>query len=104
MKLEIGQSYALVLPYSEVAMHLRVAGYRRIVTVLPHGAAQILNADLTKFSFPVTWGEAGIYRDAQGQPYVTDEVELIDVEAEKHASEEMINAAIAAGEQWKEGN
>lgn len=53
------------LPYSEVCMHLKVAGRLRPVEVLPDGA-QIMNWDGTNFSFPVNHGEAGIFNDGQG--------------------------------------
>ena len=65
--LVIGSTYRLELPYSEVCMHMRVAGQTRNVRVLADGA-QILNDDMTPFSFPITWGEAGIGRDGDGRP------------------------------------
>lgn len=61
----VGETVRVSLPWSEVCMHLRVAGEVRNVRVLESGA-QILNADDTPFSFPVTHGEAGIYRDSEG--------------------------------------
>lgn len=60
-----GEVVNVMLPYSEVCMHLKVAGRTRPVEVLPDGA-QILNWDGTNYSFPVTHGEAGIYKDADG--------------------------------------
>lgn len=50
-------------------MSMHVAGAIRPVTVLENGA-QIHQPDGAPFSFPVTWGEAGIYADAHG-PYIT---------------------------------
>lgn len=49
----------LELPYSEVCMHLGVAGQTRDVEVLEHGA-QILSEDGHNFSFPIGHGEAGV--------------------------------------------
>ncbi len=47
------------LPYSEVCMHMRLAG--KVRWVVPQGTmAQILNDDGSNFSFPVTRGEAGL--------------------------------------------
>lgn len=63
-----GDTVEIVLPWSEVCMHMQVADQRRGVLVGEHGA-QILNADGSPFSFPVTHGEAGIFRD-QGGLYV----------------------------------
>lgn len=60
-----GDVVRLELPWSEVCMYMRVAGQERDVRVL-EGGAQILNEDGTRFSFPVTHGEAGIYTDADG--------------------------------------
>lgn len=53
------------MPWSEACMFLRVAEQVRGVQVLATGA-QILNHDGTRYSFPITHGEAGIYQDATG--------------------------------------
>lgn len=71
-RLSVGTIVNMTLPYSEVCMHLRVAGLPRSVEVLATGA-QILNEDGTPYSFPVTHGEAGIYRDAKGL-YIQEEM------------------------------
>jgi len=70
-RVEPGDAATVTLPWSEVCMHLKVAGQKRPITVLEHGV-QILNWDGTTFSFPITHGEAGIYRDAQGL-YIQDD-------------------------------
>ncbi|WP_326827449.1 hypothetical protein [Streptomyces sp. NBC_01751] len=54
----VGETVAVRLPWSEVCMHMRVAGEIRPVLLKEHGA-QILNEDGSNFSFPVTFGEAG---------------------------------------------
>jgi hypothetical protein len=64
-RVKVGDVVRVRLPWSEVCMHLRVAEQVRDVRVLADGA-QILNDDGTRFSFPVTHGEAGFYRDADG--------------------------------------
>lgn len=69
-RIKTGDVVRLKMPWSEVCMHLKVAGQVRNVRVLDTGA-QILNDDGTPYSFPVTHGEAGIYTDAQGL-YITD--------------------------------
>jgi hypothetical protein len=66
--LRVGETVTLELPYSEVAMHLRVAGEHRPVRVLEAGA-QVLNPDGSPFSFPVLHGEAGIYAYSDGRLY-----------------------------------
>jgi len=66
----IGERVTVELPYSEVCMHMRVAGKRMDVEVLPDGA-QLLNADGSKFSFPITHGEAGIRAMERHDPECT---------------------------------
>lgn len=65
--IERGQVVTLELPYSEVCMHMGVAGQVMQVRLTPgpHPMAQLIR-DGRPFSFPVTTGEAGIYRDANG--------------------------------------
>lgn len=55
----VGDTVRVTLPWSEVCMHMRVAERSMLVRVEPNGA-QLLNDDLTPFSFPITHGEAGI--------------------------------------------
>jgi hypothetical protein len=50
----------VTLPYSEVCMHMRVAGTQMLVEPRPDGMAQLWNLDGTQFSFPITAGEAGV--------------------------------------------
>lgn len=64
-RLSVGDRVRIELPYSEVCMHMRVAGQVFVVEVREHGA-QILNEDGSPFSFPILHGEAGIFRDAAG--------------------------------------
>jgi hypothetical protein len=53
------QRVTVELGYSEVNVHLRVAGKTVKVDVLPDGA-QLLDGDNEPFSFPITHTEAGI--------------------------------------------
>jgi hypothetical protein len=62
----IGDVVTVELPWSEVCMHMRVAGKRMNVQVLSHRSAQLLNDDGTPFSFPILAVEAGIYQDKDG--------------------------------------
>jgi len=63
-----GDTVTLELPYSEVCMHMRVAGRRMHVRLTDgaHPMAQLLSEDGSNFSLAITTGEAGIYRDADG--------------------------------------
>lgn len=68
-----GDQVDLVMPHSEVMMHMRVAGKPMRAEMVPAGRASsgmMLMAQLWKdghrFSFPVLPSEAGIYSDDQG--------------------------------------
>ena len=63
------------LPYTEVCMHLNVAGTRMRGRLLATGMVQLLNPDGTDFSFPITDGEAGLYTDEQGAWLITADEE-----------------------------
>lgn len=52
---------ALTAPYSEVCMHLRVAGTPVLVEPLDRGMAQLYTPDGDPISFPITRGEAGLH-------------------------------------------
>ena len=60
------EEFTIELPYSEVCMHLRVAGTRMRARLQPNRMVQLLQPDGTDFSFPITDGEAGLYTDEQG--------------------------------------
>lgn len=66
------QRVEVTLPYSEVLMHLRVAGKTTMVDVLPNGV-QLLDEDRQPLSFPVLHGEAGI--EYMGRPVLSDHYE-----------------------------
>lgn len=48
------------LPYSEVCMHMRVAGKTMWVGPFGHNMAQIFSDNGAQFSSPITRGEAGL--------------------------------------------
>src|SRR4051812_5343087 len=70
-----GEIARITLPFSEACCHMRVAGKEMYVELLASGeedprggsnvqyGAQLYRDDLTKFSFPITLGEAGIFRN-----------------------------------------
>jgi hypothetical protein len=69
------QEFAVQLPYSEVCMHLRVAGTRMHARLEPSGMVQLLGPDGSPFSFPITAGEAGLDHDPHGGWYLdTDDL------------------------------
>jgi hypothetical protein len=50
----------VTLPYSEVCMHMQVAGKRMFVALTEGDMAQLYTLEGEKFSFPITRGEAGV--------------------------------------------
>lgn len=67
VELRVGGEAEVELPYSEVCMHMRVAGKRYRVRAMPAswdakrvGSVQILNPDGSLFSFPILPDEAGV--------------------------------------------
>lgn len=64
-RVNVGDTFPVKLPWSEVCMHMCVADLVMTVELRADGV-QLLNNDGSKFSFPVTHGEAGIYSDAVG--------------------------------------
>ncbi len=64
----VGDQVRLTMPWSEVVMHLRLADQAVEIEVLDGGMAQIWRDGRT-VSFPVTWGEAGIYSGGTSGPY-----------------------------------
>ena len=60
------QETILELPYSEVCVHLRVAGTRMGARLQPDGMVQPLDPDGRDFSFPITAAEAGLHHDQDG--------------------------------------
>jgi len=65
VRVKSGDVVRLTMPWSEACMYLHVADKVMDVRVLDRGA-QILNDDGTRYSFPVTHGEVGIFTDADG--------------------------------------
>lgn len=72
-RVQVGDTLTVKLPFSEVCMHLQVAGKKRPIHVL-QTMTQILNEDGTPFSIPVTHGEAGLYSDAEGLYVLPDQL------------------------------
>lgn len=65
LSIRVGETADVLLPYSEVCMHMRVAGKILPVTLIERNgyfAAQILDESGNRFGAPVTLGEAGIFQ------------------------------------------
>jgi hypothetical protein len=69
------EEFTIELPYSEVCMHLQVAGTRMRARLQPNQMVQLLQSDGTDFSFPITDSEAGLYTDEQGAWLLTADEE-----------------------------
>lgn len=61
----IGERLVVELPFSEVNMYMRVAGERMEVALVNWLMVQIFK-DGRPFSAPITYGEAGIFKDENG--------------------------------------
>lgn len=86
--IEANTIYEHELPYSEVCMHMRVAGRRmgvkwdgklmaQLYKLESFGISPATNHEIKNwvpFSAPVTTGEAGIFEDADGH-YILEDVE-----------------------------
>ena len=63
----------IVVPHSEVCMHMRIAGKTMKFRVEDRGnnppAVQFLKEDGTPFSFPVLYGEGGLFYDENTKEY-----------------------------------
>jgi hypothetical protein len=85
------QEITLQLPYSEVCMHLRVAGTRMRARLLAKGMVQLLDAGGHQFSFPITAAEAGLRHDQDGWSSVVADPPDLPVEQEQRAVLEAIS-------------
>ncbi len=65
--LTIGDTIRVRLPYSEVCVHMRVAGKPMTVQIVgtEYPVAQLIGDDGAPFSGPILLGEAGIYTDGE---------------------------------------
>ncbi|ELP65974.1 hypothetical protein ACOT81_38835 [Streptomyces sp. WI04-05B] len=69
--LEIGDRVFMTMPGSDVCDHMHVSDRVMEVEVQERGAQ--LFKDGQPFSFPILWGEAGIYTDSiTNKPYTYD--------------------------------
>lgn len=69
---KVGDKVQQELPYSEVCMHLGVAGEVRPCELLDRGMVQIWDADgILPFSFAITAGEAGFYNSGDERGWYT---------------------------------
>jgi len=64
---ERGKFYRVKLPWSEVCMHMQVAGKEMLISVVGeyYAMAQIHEDNGQVFSAPVTLGEAGVYSEGE---------------------------------------
>jgi hypothetical protein len=66
--LQLGDRWEATMPFSEVCMHMRVAGTKMICAFAgnpDYPMVQLYKTDGIAFSSPVTTGEAGVYGDAR---------------------------------------
>ncbi|MGW0536334.1 hypothetical protein [Streptomyces sp. NPDC003032] len=69
--LEVGDRVLKAMPWSEVCVHMQVADKVMEIQVRVNGVQ--LFKDGEPFSFPIGWGEAGVYTDSTtNKPYTYD--------------------------------
>lgn len=73
LRLQAGDKVAIRLPWSEVMMHLGLAGRLMLVELTPSGGAQLRNPDNSPVSFPVLPSGAGIFTGEDGTFYTYPE-------------------------------
>ncbi len=61
-RFKVGDKVKITMPYSEVCVHLHVAGKIALCEILSRGV-QLYKPDSEKFSFPILHDEAGFYQD-----------------------------------------
>lgn len=61
------------MPYSEVCMHMQVAGKVMEFVAVSTRSVQLYREDGTMFSFPITNGEAGLFPDGDHFYYYPDD-------------------------------
>jgi hypothetical protein len=61
-----GHCYRAEMPYSEVCMHMRVAGTFMVIRLADADCVQLLDRRGRDFSVPILAAEAGLYRSADG--------------------------------------
>lgn len=62
--MECGKMYLVEMPYSEVCMHMQIAGQMMQIELVgnpKHLMVQVFDLSGALFSFPITQGEAGVY-------------------------------------------
>jgi len=72
IEIKPGEKGYAEMPYSEVCMHMRVAGkpMNFLFKDQQYPSVQLLREDGLPFSGPITYGEAGIYyREGEGYYY-----------------------------------
>lgn len=75
--LRIGDRWLATMPYSEVCMHMKIAGTKMLCefTNTPYSPmVQLHSRDGRVFSAPISTGEAGVYHDKSNGFYTYGEV------------------------------
>lgn len=69
-RVEVGDKVTMEMPFSEVCVHLQVAGRSMVAEVLGRGV-QLYTMNGDKVSFPILHSEAGMY-SVMHQPHLWD--------------------------------
>lgn len=69
IRVKVGDIGEAVMPYSEVCMHMKVAGRKMLFQIVSERAVQLFSSPMQPFSFPILLGEAGVFEDEKGMYY-----------------------------------
>lgn len=72
MQVLVNQMVETEMPFSEVCMHMRVAGQRMKACLLNDRFVQLFRDNGQFFSFPILRGEAGFHQEESGEFYIPD--------------------------------
>jgi hypothetical protein len=71
IRINAGESALVLMPYSEVCCHMKVAGEILLIRLEYSGQVQLYDWDdvrqrYVEFSMPILLGEAGVFQDEKG--------------------------------------
>lgn len=69
VNIAVGERGTKYMPYSEVCMHMKVSGKVMDFELISERSVQLYREDGSYFSFPITYGEAGVFRNEDGTYY-----------------------------------
>ena len=72
VRIHFGEKGKQHMPFSEVCCYMNVAGKEMDFELMDDSMVQLFDPGGSPYSFPITSGEAGLYRDEEGYYYCPD--------------------------------